>query len=1279
MKRHILGSSVRSAIKGSVEVQRNSWERFLDPNDKGWTLEGALSRAFPVADPGGVFTVSYHGFRVNNPVHDESTCTRLGLSYESKLEGDFSITVWEEFSEDGAAHRTPVTVVRKWIPLGMLPLMTDGGTFVMNGSHRTCIGLVRRMPGTYFQKSEAGDVQAQIKPDRGSWAKIRVSRGRLVVELDRRKSLPLMALLIGLHDDLEWFQHLLKDDLYFDLSVGLLSRSGVNVARRQKSPMSIEAMKGSLVLLEDIVLAETICTANGSLYAGIGTPVSSLLNDPYLPTLGKKAWRVTNRKTNAVAVDSLLECGHILYSPDEAANLVLNRAGSARPAIEGFRRALEVMLIAQHLGVVGRNRDDRRFGKIKDSDPPLHMVREDYVRVTRYLIQATDSRGAYVCPYSGHKVAVRLDDVDDLASRRVRLVGEQLGRQAETALAKVVRQVVENMNTAANDIIMEGESVAGSIDPAKVIPGSTFGALMHAFFTGNSMQLTDEVNVLSALDQGARLTALGPGGLSHQTTSGAVRDVHPSQFGRVCPIQTPEGANAGLITTLTNGAIIDTVDGRILAPYRNLQTGETEYLSAEDEVSRELNLATFGTDLSDPDSTVTVHRNGSVRVVLAADVTHIEVSPVQAISTAAGCSPFLQHNDANRALMGANMQRQAVPLVSPKAPLIATGLERQIGEQSARAVRSPVNGEVVSADAGLILIRDDRYSSSIVPVSPPQAYPNNQGFLVRNRLRVKPGQKVVKGQVLTDGLCLDDGEFAHGKNVVVAYMCWHGLNFEDAVVISRSVVERGLFTTTVVENFVVDARVYPKGNGSHDEITADMPDVSSAELARLDSRGVIAIGSLVKPGDIMVGRVSPKPDDHEPNAIDSLMLAIFGGKIGRNVKSTPFRAPGDVEGTVIGVRIVQRDADHSKTKLVYDSEQESLLRRYSEIVRTLKRQKLEVISDAKAFAIEAKIEEVQADMENLLNADVPDTLEPGVLQRVTVRVAKNMPMEVGDKFALRHGHKGIVSRIEPTEDMPVLPDGTPVDVILNPMGCPSRMNPGQLLECHLGLALWMLGRKVSDLAKGGNVQAALALLRGTVYHNKGKAYRRMIESIQAEGPNALRTYLIGLSDGVPVSSSSFHGAREADIDRIFSKIGWRHGRTVPLFDGQTGEAYDCDTSVGVMYLMRLNHNVSDKIHARSTGPYTVITQQPLGGRAQNGGQRLGEMEVWALEAYGAAHILQESLTVRSDDVVGRDKAYASISEGKPFSLGEVVSGSAAASLLMMELRSLGLDLEVIFG
>lgn len=1271
VKRAVLGANTTSFA--AAKVARDSWEAFLSDDHAGWTLGGALQRAFPISDPGGVFTLSYHGCSLSEPLQDAATAGRLGLTHESALHVDLSLTVWDEFYEGGAAHKTPLTVVRKNVHFGMIPAMTEAGTFVVNGSHRTCIGLLRRMPGTYFIRND-GEVEAQIKPDRGSWAKIRLSRGKLVVELDRRKAIPLMQVLLGLHGDLGFIPKLLVDDLECDLdSKTVYSLGGKNVYRRHKT---LDA--NSAHLLDDIALAETVYTASGAVYMEAGTPAATLLKDVYAESsVVKRKYRVASMSKNATLFRSLSDLAGLADSPDEAAKTVLDRAGSARPSIEGYRRGLEVILIAQHLGAVGRDRDDRRLGGPIGSSSPVHVVREDYVRITRYFLHLVE-QGApseYRCPYSGNLVSVRVDDLDDLASKRVRLVGEQAGRQAETAMAKIARQVIENMNAAANGVIMEGEEIgSAAIDPAKIVPGSTFGAAMHAFFIGASMQLTDEVNVLSALDQAHRLTALGPGGLSQQTTSGAIRDVHPSQFGRICPIETPEGANIGLITTLAGGAKIDPVSGRILSPYKRVSDGETAWVSAEDEHSLHA-LATYGTDLSgDPDAIVVAHKGGSMVVTRAGDIEYIEVSPVQAISTAAGCTPFLQHNDANRALMGANMQRQAVPLVTPQAPLVATGLERYIGESSPRAVKSPVGGTIVRSDPGLIMIRDSEVDSRIVSIVPTQAYPNNQGFMVRNRLRVKPGDEVEAGQLLTDGPCVDGGEFAHGKNVVVAYMPWHGLNFEDAVVISKSVVERGIFTTTVVENHVVDARVYPKGNGMADEITADMPDVAQHDLARLDARGVVALGSMVKGGDILVGRVSPKPEDSEPNAIDSLMIALFGGRVGKTVKSTPYRCPSEVNGTVIGVRIVQRDADHSRTKLVYDSEHERAIRQYRETIKVLHDQKMQTLSGAKAFAIEARIEEIRASMEALESAEVPDVLEPGVLQRVTVRIARNMPMEVGDKFALRHGHKGIVSRIVPTEDMPVLPDGTPVEVILNPMGMPSRMNPGQVLECHLGMALWMLGRRVADLAESGDVSSALALLLGTVYHGKPKAYRRMVKEV---GRGNLRDYLIGLRGGVPVASSAFHGAKEADIERIFAKLDWRHGKSMHLFDGQTGEAFDGQITVGIMYLMRLNHNVSEKIHARSTGPYTVVTQQPLGGRAQNGGQRLGEMEVWALEAYGAAHVLQESLTVRSDDVTGRDKTFAAISEGKPFSLSEVVSGSAAADLLMMEIRSLAIDMEVI--
>ena len=817
------------------------------------------------------------------------------------------------------------------------------------------------------------------------------------------------------------------------------------------------------------------------------------------------------------------------------------------------------------------------------------------------------------------------------------------------------------------------------------------------------MQVVDETNPISTLGHIMKITALGPGGLSSAArASMEVRDVHPTHFGRICPIETPEGPNVGLVTSLALCSQVEQ-DGRVTAPYRNVRTGEVEWLDAREEKSATILPRSTDYKEDEPDRIVNVRQGYSYGAVPLKEVTHVGVRPDQAISASAALIPFVSHDDANRALMGANMARQAVPLVNADPPLVGTGVEGDFGSLSSRNVIARSPGRVRYVSSNLIVVEGlgKRGSGKLITYRLSRCNTTNQGTDVSHKPRVSIGDRVKRGQLLADGPCSLNGELALGQNMVVAYMPWKGYNFEDSIVVSERVVKDDRFTSIHTTTLDCKARIHTNTSGGRsdkslmaDEITLDMPNISDRMKTNLDENGIVSIGAFVRPGDILVGRVSPNMKSEDTD-MDRIVAALFSSvKLGKKWKSTPLICPSDVYGTVVNVRIIERDNEHETTSVVADRELDSIEEEFR-VLRVIHRKRKASLlkryrgNKAKQSevreAYRALTEQLDLDEKERVDALVPGDLEPGVIKVVEVTIAVKAVLEVGDKLALRHGNKGVISKIVPVEDMPVMEDGRPIDVILNPLGVPSRMNIGQILECHLGLGLWKLGERIADMAeKKTRIPSILSKFR-PVYSKDSEKHKKL-RAFARKDPGAFYEYCKTLRNGIHVGTPGFNGASESDILRIFraagipyrsQKVGLgvvKHPGQVWLYDGETGTRFQHPVTVGISYIQKLHHLVSKKMHARSTGPYSAVTQQPLGGRANAGGQRLGEMEVWALQAYGASYGLQELLTIKSDDIDGRERAFEAIVKNKPVSLRGT---PASFNLLQKELQALALNFEGI--
>ncbi len=1256
IRRHSFGKlGVGMDMPDLLAVQKESFAEFLqreaDPLDReNEGLQAVFQDIFPITDVKENYSLEFVRFGIGEPKYTVEECMERDMTYAAPLKATLRLVIKEEV--DGEKKIKAVT--EKEVFLGEIPLITELGTFVVNGAERVIVSQLHRSPGVVFEENIHPNgtklFSSRIIPFRGSWVEFTVDIHDVVyVHIDKKKKFPVTALLraFGWESDEEILS------LFYDTTTVDLTETKDREIRRD--------LLGA-PLAEDVVDEET-----GEILFERNTEINSDVWKKmrkqgvgeirvYTSGLGiprAEAHLIANtlRKDPTKDQDDALQKIYSLMRSGEAPNLTIAREHLEKLFFDPKR---------YDLGRVGRYKLNQRLGVEADGD--LTVLRnEDFVEIVKYLIKLRNGVG-YV------------DDIDHLGNRRVRSIGELISNQFSLGLSRMARLVRERMTTQ---------------DPEKMslddlVNARTISAVINAFFGSSQLsQFMDQTNPLAEMTHKRRLSALGPGGLTRERAGFEVRDVHYSHYGRMCPIETPEGPNIGLITSLSTYARINNL-GFIETPYRKVVDGRVtdtlEYLSASEE--DQYTIAQASAPITDDGTFVNDYvlcrQRGDFPLTAPEEVDYMDVSPEQLVSVAAALIPFLEHDDANRALMGSNMQRQAVPLLKPQAPVVGTGLEERVARDSGAVVIARRDGvvEAVNADRIIVRVRGKSSDDGEIDFANADVYEmkkfvrTNQDTSINQRPLVKRGDKVKAGDVIADGAATENGRLALGVNTLVAFMPWYGSNFEDAIVLSEKVVKDDIFTSVHIQELELHVRDTKRGQ---EEITREIPNVAEEALVNLDDRGIIRIGASIGPGDILVGKVSPK-GEKELSPEERLLTAIFGEKA-KDVKDTSLKASPGMEGVIIDAKVFSRmhddplterdrELDVEKAKRYQEREIAKVLAaRNEQIVEALEGASVatlktdpeerlnvhpigteltrELVDDLDLSEIHWESAELQEDEDNerlrsivqaakekiasirektkerIEKIDQPDDLPPGVVQLVKVYVAQKRKVAVGDKMAGRHGNKGIVARVVPEEDMPFLPDGTPVEIALNPLGVPSRMNVGQVLETHLGWAARLLGYEIDT----------------------------------------------------PV----FHGATETEIDEWLEEAGLPEGGKSVLYDGTTGERLEDQVTVGYIYMMKLSHLVDDKIHARSIGPYSLVTQQPLAGKAQFGGQRFGEMEAWALEAYGAAHTLQEMLTVKSDDVQGRSRVYEAIVKGENLPEPGVPE---SFRVLVKELQSLGLSVDL---
>jgi DNA-directed RNA polymerase subunit beta len=1343
-------------IPNLIEMQKTSYERFLQMNvawDKRQEvgLQGVFREIFPIRDFTGTSSLEFVKYTFGAPKYNERECLQKGMTFEAPLRITVRLVVYDLDKDTGTQQIRDIK--EQEIYFGTLPLMTANGTFIVNGTERVVVSQLHRSPGLFFDHDRgkthsSGKLlySGRIIPMRGSWIDLEFDpKDLLYVRIDRRRKFPvtlfLKALGYSVEDLLSFFYQKEKvsikgerivRQIHPDLLEGKRAQgdivdpgSGEVLVKKHKKitkriiksikeagidhlPVRFEDIKDNIIA-QDIVDAKT-------------GEVLAQCNEPLTQEIFKE---FTGRGIKEFFV---LYIDGVNVSSSLRDTLLIDRVSSKEEAIVDIYRKLRpsnpptyevannffnnLFFSEEHydLSAVGRFKLNLRLGR----DLPLSvrtLRKEDILLTVKALIELKDIEGP-------------IDDIDHLGNRRVRAVGELLENQYRIGLVRMERAIKERMSLQEIETLM----------PHDLVNSKPVSAIVKEFFgTSQLSQFMDQTNPLSEVTHKRRLSALGPGGLTRERAGFEVRDVHPTHYGRICPIETPEGPNIGLIVSLSTYARVNAF-GFVETPYRLAKEGqvsrEVSYLSALEEKGHTIAQADAPLDEKGrfQNEVVSTRRDGEFVMVPRGEVDLMDVSPNQLVSVAASLIPFLENDDANRALMGSNMQRQAVPLIQCRSPLIGTGMEPVVAKDSGVTLVARSNGVVEDVDASRIVLRYTDGGKKLKADSEVEIYKltkfqkSNQNTCFNQKPVVLKGQKIAKGQVIADGPATEKGELALGQNVMVAIMPWGGCNFEDSILISERVVKEDIYTSIHIEEFETMAREMKLGR---EDITRDIPNIGEEALANLDDSGIIRIGAEVKPGDILVGKITPKGET-QLSPEEKLLKAIFGEKAGE-VKDTSLKVPPGIEGIILDVRIFSRkgvDKDE-RAKSIEDEEIAKLLKDQNDEIQIIKDSTVnrlahvlagkpapitykdektgKVLLDkgtpfsAKVFAkvpvkkwkdLGAHFKESQKDIEQVLthyNDQVElvrivfeekinrlergDELPPGVIKMVKVYVAMKRKLSVGDKMAGRHGNKGVVSRILPEEDLPYFADGTPVDIVLNPLGVPSRMNVGQVLETHLGWASKELGRKIAQLVDQVASQQKIRELLKKIY--SPKEYRNFILDLSDKELDSL---LEDLKAGVHIATPVFDGAKEEEITKILKTAGLPVTGQAVLFDGRTGEKFDQMVTVGIMYIMKLHHLVDDKIHARSIGPYSLVTQQPLGGKAQFGGQRLGEMEVWAMEAYGASYTLQEFLTVKSDDVVGRTRMYEKIVKGD----NTLESGLPESfNVLVKELQSLGLDIDLI--
>ena len=1350
-----------------IEVQKSSYDAFLQIHTpvgkrENSGLQEVFRSVFPISDFSERGTLDFVDYVLEPPKYDVEECQQRDMTFAAPLKVTLRLVVFDVDEETGA--RSVRDIKEQDVYMGDMPLMTDHGTFVINGTERVIVSQMHRSPGVFFDHDRGRThssgkylFAARVIPYRGSWLDFEFDHKDIVhVRIDRKRKLPVTTLLMALDSDktarlrLEAGAEGLPPEQVAGMSPeNILAYfydwvEFVRAGEGWKTRFDPEAMRGAKLTgdLIDARTGEAVARADEKLTPRMCRKLVEegleeiLVDDSDL--YGRCfAEDLIDEETGKIHVESgdEIDAANLaalaLAGIDRIATLDGNKAGPyirdtlaidrnrsrdealmdiyrvMRPGepptpetAETLFRSLFFDPERYDLSAVGRVKMNSRLG-LDESDDSLRILRrEDILAVVKTLVELRDGRG-------------EIDDIDNLGNRRVRSVGELMENQYRIGLLRMERAIRERMGSVDLEAVM----------PQDLINAKPAAAAVREFFGSSQLsQFMDQTNPLSEITHKRRLSALGPGGLTRERAGFEVRDVHPTHYGRICPIETPEGPNIGLINSLATYARVDRY-GFIETPYRVVEDGRVTdsviYHSAFEERQYTIAQANapIGADGRFTEELVSCRQGGEFVMARPEDIHFVDVSPKQLVSVAAALIPFLENDDANRALMGSNMQRQAVPLVRAEAPLIGTGMEEAVARGSGAAIAAKRPGVVDQVDATRIVVRATRETSpsgSGVDIYNLLKFQrSNQNTCINQRPLVEVGDEVEGGDIIADGPSTDLGELALGRNVLVAFMPWHGYNFEDSILISERVVRDDVFTSIHIEEFEVMARDTKLGQ---EEITRDIPNVGEEALGNLDEAGIVYIGADVNPGDILVGKVTPKGES-PMTPEEKLLRAIFGEKAS-DVRDTSLKLPPGVSGTIVEVRVFSRrgvDKDERAMaiereeieRLAKDRDDELAILERSFSARlgaliegrvavsgrvdagepvtkealgelTVRQMARVVVDDeevmAKVETARKQFNQSEKRLQERFDNKVEklqggDELSPGVMKMVKVFVAVKRKLQIGDKMAGRHGNKGVISRIAPVEDMPYLEDGTPVDIVLNPLGVPSRMNVGQILETHLGWASAGLGRKIGAMLDKAVREGTIDRLRNEVvdiYDARGAGISKMNDERVIEFAGTLR-------DGVPMATPVFDGAREEELVQLLERAGLDHSGQAALFDGRTGERFERPVTVGYIYMMKLHHLVDDKIHARSIGPYSLVTQQPLGGKAQFGGQRFGEMEVWALEAYGAAYTLQEMLTVKSDDVSGRTKVYEAIVRGDDtFEAGIPES----FNVLVKELKSLCLNVEM---
>lgn len=1329
-----------------IEVQKASYDQFLmvDEPQGGRTDEGlqAVFRSvFPISDFSGTSMLEFVRYEFEPPKYDVDECRQRGMTFAAPLKVTLRLIVFDIDEETGA--KSVKDIKEQDVYMGDIPLMTMNGTFIVNGTERVIVSQMHRSPGVFFDHDKgkthsSGKLlfAARVIPYRGSWLDIEFDAKDIVyARIDRRRKIPVTSLMFALGLDGEailstFYKKILYkrtkegwrvpfdanrfrgystvNDL-IDADTGkVVLEAGKKLTVRAARQLQEKGLKALRLSDEELVgnyLAEDLVNPKtGEIHAEAGEEITDkstkVLNEhgyKELPLLDIDHVNVGPYIRNTLSADKNMTREDALFDIYR-----VMRPGEP-PTLDSAQAMFQSLFFDAErydLSAVGRVKMNMRLD-LDAPDTQRTLRKEDILSVIKTLVDLRDGKG-------------EIDDIDHLGNRRVRSVGELMENQYRIGLLRMERAIKERMSSVDIDTVM----------PQDLINAKPAAAAVREFFGSSQLsQFMDQTNPLSEITHKRRLSALGPGGLTRERAGFEVRDVHPTHYGRICPIETPEGPNIGLINSLATFARVNKY-GFVETPYRKVKDGrvtdEVVYLSAMEEGRYTVAQANVPLDPKGrfTEDLVVCRHAGEVLPVTPDKVDYMDVSPKQLVSVAAALIPFLENDDANRALMGSNMQRQAVPLVRAEAPFVGTGMEGVVARDSGAAIAARRSGVIDQIDATRVVIRateDLDPTKSGVDIYRLMKYQrSNQSTCINQRPLVKVGDVVKKGDIIADGPSTDLGELALGRNVLVAFMPWNGYNFEDSILLSERIVKEDVFTSIHIEEFEVMARDTKLGP---EEITRDIPNVSEEALKNLDEAGIVYIGAEVRAGDILVGKITPKGES-PMTPEEKLLRAIFGEKAS-DVRDTSLRVPPGVQGTIVEVRVFNRHGvDKDERALAIEREEierlakdrddeQAILDRnvYNRLAELLEGR--QGIAGPKGFKKDTKItravlEEYPksqwwlfASPNDKLMAEIEamrkqydeskkgleqrfldkveklqrgDELPPGVMKMVKVFVAVKRKIQPGDKMAGRHGNKGVVSKIVPIEDMPFLEDGTHADIVLNPLGVPSRMNVGQILETHLGWACAGLGKRIGQTVDAYLSKQDIKPLKETLKKVYGED-----ETIKSLNDGELIELGHNLSRGVPIATPVFDGAKEADIEEMLKLAGLDASGQSTVYDGRTGDAFDRKVTVGYIYMLKLHHLVDDKIHARSIGPYSLVTQQPLGGKAQFGGQRFGEMEVWALEAYGAAYTLQEMLTVKSDDVAGRTKVYEAIVRGDDtFEAGIPES----FNVLVKEMRSLGLNVDL---